>query len=71
MRYKGRIQVDCDADLTIFDPQTIIDKASFERGLEFSEGIRYVMVEGVLVVEDGETVENIFPGQPIYGKYKK
>ncbi|NND08636.1 MAG: D-glutamate deacylase [Saprospiraceae bacterium] len=71
MRYKGRIQVGCDADLTIFDPQTIIDKASFERGLEFSEGIRYVMVQGVLIVEDGKTVKNVFPGQPILGKYKK
>ncbi|MBK8494446.1 MAG: D-glutamate deacylase [Chitinophagaceae bacterium] len=39
MRFKGRIQVGADADITIFDPNTIIDKATFEKGLEFSAGI--------------------------------
>ncbi len=71
MRFKGRIQVGADADITIFNPATIIDKATFEKGLEFSEGIRYVMVNGVFVVKKGKTVEGVFPGQPIYGKYKK
>ncbi len=71
MRFKGRIQVGADADITIFNPATIIDKATFEKGLKFSEGIRYVMVNGVFVVKKGKTVEDVFPGQPIYGKYKK
>ena len=71
MRFKGRLQVGADADITVFDPTTIKDKATFEKGLEFSEGIVYVVVNGVLVVKDGKTVENVFPGQPIYGKYKK
>jgi dihydroorotase len=70
MRYKGRIQVGADADITIFDPDKIIDKATFEKGLEFSEGVRYVLVNGVLVVKDGKTVTNTLPGQPIYGKFK-
>ena len=71
MRFKGRIQVGADADITIFNPKTIIDKATFEKGLEFSAGIEYVMVNGNFILKNGKTVSNIFPGQPIYGKYKK
>jgi dihydroorotase len=70
MRYKGRIQIGADADITIFDPATVIDKATFEKGVAFSEGIEYVIVNGVIVLKNGKTVENVFPGQPIYGKYK-
>ena len=44
MRFKGRMQVGADADITIFNPNTVIDKATFEKGLEFSAGIEYVMV---------------------------
>jgi hypothetical protein len=71
MRYKGRIQIGADADLTIFNPNTIIDKGTFETGPTFSEGIAYVIVNGVLVLKNGKTVDNVFPGQPVYGKYKK
>lgn len=71
MRFKGRIQVGADADITIFNPNTVIDKATFEEGLKFSEGIEYVLVGGVLVLKNGQTVTNVFPGQAVYGKYKK
>lgn len=71
MRYKGRIQPEADADITIFDPETIIDKATFESGPVFSEGVEYVIVNGVLVVMEGETLENVFPGQPVYGKFRR
>ncbi len=71
MRFKGRIQVGADADITIFNPNTVIDKATFEEGLKFSEGIEYVVVNGVLVLKNGQTVANVFPGQAVYGKYKK
>ncbi len=70
MALKGRIQPGADADITIFDPNTIIDKATFEGGLKFSEGIKYVLVNGTFVVKNGLTVGNVFPGQPVYGKYK-
>jgi hypothetical protein len=71
MRFKGRIQVGADADITIFNPNTIIDKATFEKGLEFSAGIEYVMVNGSFVLKNGKTVTNVFPGQAVYGKFKK
>ena len=71
MRFKGRIQVGADADITIFNPDTIIDKATFEKGLEFSAGIEYVMVNGSFVLRNGKTVLGVFAGQPVYGKFKK
>jgi len=71
MRYKGRIQIGADADITIFNPNTVTDKATFENGLAFSEGIEYVIVNGVIALRNGKTVENVFPGQAVYGKYKK
>ena len=70
MLKKGRIQVGTDADICIFDPETIIDKANFKQ-LEFSEGIIHVLVNGVLVVHESENVENAFPGKPIVGKYRR
>jgi hypothetical protein len=70
MRFKGRIQVGADADITIFNPTTIIDKSTFENGLEFSAGIKYVMVNGTFILKNGKTVNNVFPGQAVYGKFK-
>jgi N-acyl-D-aspartate/D-glutamate deacylase len=71
MRFKGRIQVGADADITIFNPEAVIDKATFEKGLEFSAGIEYVMVNGTFVLKNGKTVTGVLPGQPVYGKFKK
>jgi len=71
MRLKGRMQEGADADITIFNPETVIDKATFEKGLEFSAGIEYVMVNGTFILKNGKTVPGIFPGQPVFGKFKK
>jgi N-acyl-D-aspartate/D-glutamate deacylase len=71
MRFKGRIQVGADADITIFNPNTIIDKGTFENGPAFSAGIEYVIVNGVVVLRNGKTVDNVFAGQAVYGKFKK
>ncbi|MDO9478492.1 MAG: amidohydrolase family protein [Pseudohongiella sp.] len=67
MAKKGRVQVSADADLVLFDPQTILDTADFDTGPQFSQGIHSVIVNGVLVVSEGETVPEAFPGQAIYG----
>ena len=60
---KGRIRVGADADITIFDPNRVIDKATFEEPLQYSEGIEFVLVNGVPVVKNGKLVDNIFPGK--------
>ena len=69
MYQKGRLQVGVDADITIFNPETIIDKADFN-GLRFSEGIKYVLINGVVVVNEGENVKDVFPGKAIVGMYR-
>lgn len=68
---KGRIQPGMDADITVFDPDTILDQATFEEGLKFSTGIEYVLVNGILVVDDGKSVENVSPGRPLAGEYQE
>jgi N-acyl-D-aspartate/D-glutamate deacylase len=65
MKNKGRIRVGADADLTIFDPQSIKDKSTFQDPGQYSEGIRFVMVNGVLIVKEGQLQSNIYPGRPI------
>lgn len=70
MARKGRLQVGADADIVIFDPATVKDKADF-KGLKYSEGIPYVLVNGELVVDNNEVVEGVYPGKPIIGKYRK
>jgi dihydroorotase len=70
MRQKGRLQVGTDADITIFDAETIIDKADF-KGLKYSEGVKYVIINGQFVVKEGENIEGVFPGRAIVSKYRK
>jgi dihydroorotase len=60
---KGRIRVGADADITVFDPGKVIDKASFDDPLQYSEGIPFVLVNGVAVVKDSQLVEGVFPGR--------
>ena len=71
LRLKGRVQVGADADITVFNPETVIDKSTFDKGLEFSEGIIYVLVNGTFVIKNSKTVPNVFAGKPVYGKYKR
>ena len=70
MKNKGRIRVGADADLTIFDPQTIVDKSTFQEPAKYSEGIRFVLVNGVAVVKDGEPQSNIYPGRAVRAPLK-
>ena len=62
MRAKGRIKVGADADLTVFDPARVIDRATYERPAQYSEGIRHVIVGGTFVVRDETLVEGVAPG---------
>jgi N-acyl-D-aspartate/D-glutamate deacylase len=65
MARKGRVQVGADADLTVFDPASIIDLATYDSPDTPSGGIRYVMVGGTLVVRDGNVVDGVFPGSAV------
>jgi N-acyl-D-aspartate/D-glutamate deacylase len=60
---KGRIRVGSDADITVFDANRVIDKATYEEPLQYSEGIEFVFVNGVPVVKEGRLVEAVFPGR--------
>ena len=62
---KGRIAVGADADITVFDPNRIIDRATFENPAQYSDGVEYVLVNGTFVVSSGKLVEGVAPGQPV------
>jgi Amidohydrolase family len=65
MKNKGRIKVGADSDITIFDAATVIDRATYQKPNQTSAGIRYVIVNGVPVVSEGELIPDAKPGQPI------
>ena len=65
METKGRIRVGSDADITIFDPETVIDRATYLEGSLTSDGIEYVLVNGIPVVYEGEIAEGVRPGKAI------
>ncbi|WP_341534163.1 amidohydrolase family protein [Sphingosinicella soli] len=70
MAKKGRVSVGADADLTLFDPAVVIDAATFEKPMQASVGIRYVLVNGKPVVDGGKLGTKLFPGEAILGTGK-
>jgi dihydroorotase/N-acyl-D-amino-acid deacylase len=68
---RGILKPGMKADITVFNPDTIIDKATFEEPAQYAEGIVYVLVNGQAVVDSGKITE-ARPGQVIRGPgYKK
>jgi len=65
MRKRGRIKVGATADIAVFDPARVKDNATFEKPAQYSEGIDYVLVNGVLVVNKGALVDGVLPGKGI------
>ena len=53
-RNKGRIQVGTDADITIFDYETITENATYQHPYQYSSGVKYVLVNGVLFIDVGQ-----------------
>ncbi len=65
MKAKGRLKVGTDADITIFDAATVIDRSTYTDPGTPSEGIEFVLVNGIIVVNDGELVTAATPGKAI------
>ena len=65
MGRKGRIGKGMDADITIFDPAVIIDKATYTEPGQYSEGIVHVLVGGEFVVRDSTVLDDAYPGKAI------
>ncbi len=65
MKKKGRVQVGADADLVVFDPETIIDRATYQDPAQYSTGIDHVVVNGAVTLRNGQFVEGAASGKPI------
>jgi dihydroorotase len=65
MRKKGRLAVGMEADVTVFDPATVIDRATFGQPAQASAGIPHVIVNGTFVVRNGALMEDARPGRAI------
>jgi hypothetical protein len=70
MKNKGRVRVGADADLVMFDAAHVIDRSTYDEPAKYAEGVKYVLVNGTLVVKNGQLVEAIYPGQPVRGPFK-
>jgi N-acyl-D-amino-acid deacylase len=64
---RGVIREGAWADITVFDLATIEDRATYDEPVLFPEGIEYVLVNGVVVIEDGGTHTGARPGHVLYG----
>jgi N-acyl-D-aspartate/D-glutamate deacylase len=64
MAAKGRIRMGADADLTIFDPATVIDRSTYENATIPAAGIPFVVVLGQVVVDSGRVTRER-PGRAI------
>jgi N-acyl-D-aspartate/D-glutamate deacylase len=64
-RRKGRLQEGADADIVAFDPQTVSDRSTYQAPREPSVGMRYVIVNGSVLIDKGLMVPGNFPGKAI------
>ncbi len=65
MRQKGRLRVGADADITIFDSATVVDRSTYREPSLSPVGIQHVIVNGVSVVANGRAVEDVAPGKAV------
>jgi dihydroorotase/N-acyl-D-amino-acid deacylase len=67
LRDRGRIAEGSFADLVVFDSAAVADRATFEEPHQYPQGIPYVLVNGVVVVDDGRFM-NVRPGRVLRRK---
>jgi N-acyl-D-glutamate deacylase len=65
MKQKGRLQVGMDADVVVFDPATVQDRATYAEPNQTSVGMKDVIVNGAFVIRDGQLDTKAFPGRPV------
>jgi len=68
--HRGRIEEGYYADLVVFDPATIDDRATYDNPHQYSTGVRDVIVNGQPALRDG-THTGAFPGRALYGPGKR
>jgi len=66
---RGQLKKDLAADIVIFNPETVIDKATYTQPHQFPEGINYVIVNGKIVVKDGVHT-GVKPGKALFKSRK-
>ena len=71
MKKKGRLQKGMDADVVIFNPDTISDVGTYTEPNQPAVGVQTLLVNGSLVVGDGKLILDAAPGQPIRRPVKK
>lgn len=64
---RGQIQIGYFADITIFDPATIIDNATYQESTKLSQGVDYVIVNGKLAYDQGK-LTSVMSGRPLRGQ---
>jgi len=65
MKNKGRIRVGADADLVVFDAGGVSDKSTYDEPAKYAEGVRFVLVNGVVTVRDGQLQPDTYSGRPV------
>ena len=63
---RGRLREGFFADIAVFDPDRVVDRATFPEPHQYAEGVEYVLVNGTLVVDGGEHT-GARPGRVLYG----
>src|SRR5215472_2950371 len=66
LQQRGLLRVGYFADVTIFDPQTVIDRATFEEPNQYPVGINFVIVNGQIEVDNGKRTAAL-AGRPLPG----
>lgn len=66
-QFKGRMQEGADADVVIFNPETVADRSTYQHPMEPSVGIAYLLVGGQIVVDQGKLKDGVFPGRALMG----